>query len=602
VRPGRPLAVAAFLLATAGLLLGASWLVWGLWWVAGDDTRASRDASALDEEDPTLVGLGTKPDAAPDPEKSVDPDALLAALEGKSPKEQASLLFLAPGPIPYHEQLAGFMLAKLEVNERPGNWCWRQALGRMQPAPVDATFRLLRHDRWPTRVEAIYLLGLWRSRGEDVPPLPYRDLLEDRHEKVRAMAAMVATSGIPYDTDLAMWLLDQIQPGDRGPNWAPERILARMGPEGLALLVPLLDSPDEALRMQALWGMRVARLEELRPHAGAIAAAVRDQHEDVRVAALEALRRFEGDCEACLPSVIDALGDESVLVIAAALTVVEQMGARAAKAVPALIRLMDYEADDRIARHAASLLGDLKARPDLVLPALAEALHGDTSQAAARALGQFGAAALPHALKAFRESDEDARYAALLALEALGPSATSFAPQLPALIRGDDIEIAQQAIRVARAIGRDARVALPAVLERVWEGDIIPPDRWAAEVLMALGPDAETALREELRGQNPENRDTALRIVARCWGRSAFAFPELIPLLSSSDVETRRRAVAAVAVSVSDPGGESVVSPKSDPTLRARVRDLLQPLGKDDDWQIREWVADTLRQIDAVAK
>lgn len=119
---------------------------------------------------------------------------------------------------------------------------------------------------------------------------------------------------------------------------------------------------------------------------------------------------------------------------------------------------------------------------------------------------------------------------------------------------------------------------------------------------MALGPDAETALREELRGKDPDKKDTALRIVERCWGRSAFAFPELIPLLADPDVEVRRRAVAAVCVSLLGEGGDDSVRRDVDPKLRARVQQLLKPFEKDPDWEIRNWVKDVLEQLAKLQK
>lgn len=581
----------------AVLLLGAaSWLVLGAWWAPRNATGPGAQRAADEGEAPTLVGIAPRPGGMVGEEPQVvDVDGLVRDLQAVPVEEQWVVLARLRGPIAHDERLERLLLSRLG-GRREGRYAFR-ALAGMQPPPVAATLPLLYDASWRVRINALSLLATWRARGHDVPRQVFFDLLEDPDDEVRRRAVGPASSDPAYDPGIARWLLERIRPGDRGPEWGPARLLARMGPQGLAHLLPLLDSGDAGLRLQALTGLRAADPAEIRRQLPRIGELIHDRDEDVQEAALQALLPLEGDCEACLPEISAALEDESVLVVRAALGVVEQMGARAAKAVPAIINLLDDQ-DDRIARQAAGVLGEMQSKPEWVLPALTEGLYGDHRDSAALALARFGQAALPYALEAFGSGDDGARYAALLTLRELGPAAGAIAPHLPALIRGDDVETAQRAMDVAGRIGADAVVALPAILERLWEADILAPDRGAAEILMALGPRAREALRRGLRDKDAGRRETALRVVRRCYGRSAFALPELEPLLSAPEVLTRRLAVAAVCAAVLDDYAD--LDPRSGPELRARVRVLLEPVRRDEDERARYWADDLCEQLDAL--
>ena len=311
----------------------------------------------------------------------------------------------------------------------------------------------------------------------------------------------------------------------------PEVALARMGSEGIAHLVAMLEDPSGDLWLNALGGLNKASPAEIKRVLAHIEAKVREEDENVRTAAIEVLIALRGDCVSCLPALEDALRDESIIVANVTLTVLEHMGPRAASAYDLVIEMLDY-GDERIEKRAATVLGAMQADPQRVMPALAEAVAEKTSEAAARALARFGDAAVPDAVRVLQSGDEDVRFTILLTLEALGPAAAAAMPQLIEQLAAEDPRIRARALRVIGGTGAAGAAAVPTVLEQMGRASQALESYTIAEAFVGIGSGAEAPLRAALASKNAILRRNAAAVLSHMQGRTAHAFA---PLFGETD-------------------------------------------------------------------
>jgi HEAT repeat protein len=209
------------------------------------------------------------------------------------------------------------------------------------------------------------------------------------------------------------------------------------------------------------------------------------------------------------------------------------LGQIGAPAVPGLLAaLRDAEEDVRRAAAAAlGEIGDAAAVPGL-LAALGDA-EEDVREAAAAALGQIGAPAVPGLLAALRDADWRVRREAAKALRRIGDAAA--VPGLLAALRDADWRVRREA---AWALG--------------WIGDAA-----AVPGLLAALRDAEEDVRIALRSVlAPQELLAALRYAeedvrraaawALGWIGDAAAVPGLLAALRDAEEDVRRAAAAAL--------------------------------------------------------
>ena len=263
------------------------------------------------------------------------------------------------------------------------SWCY--VLGRFGPRAkpaIPALEELLGADYWRCRISsALTLLEI-----------------DPTHE--RALDVCLATlkqrsAGFPE--------VGRVTMGDFLESGLEERLDRLMGPLGprarvfVPTLCEILTNPGGSARISA-----AECLAAIGPEAEGAAPALiqalgsrrRDcsRSDDVRSAAVESLARIGA---AAVPSLVEALEDEDVLIRAGACDTLGRIGSDAASAVPALIEALG---DERMAVRAASAMAVEKLGPtaDAAVPALVRALGDEyylVRRSAAGALGTIGNAA-----------------------------------------------------------------------------------------------------------------------------------------------------------------------------------------------------------------
>ncbi len=572
------------------LLAAAAWFAFGQEEPSPGDVR---DGVPEPEAAPALEARGAVlPKKAPKkaPPAAVDPKELVARMLSEDARVQAQAFAEAQRleKLPFDKALVRRLVGWLQEENRVLTWRAMSGLRKVGPPAAALLAPLLAHEDGRVRQRTLGVHRMWVRDGasHDVLP-PLRPFLDDDHPGVREAAMYIIANGIEYDEAIAAWLLDEVRPADNLLYYTFESALAGMGGRGMAHLIAMLDDPK--MIYNGLGGIRTAKPAALKAILPRLAPLIADERdENLQVATLKVLLfTLEGDVEALLPALRTALRGESYPVRTHALMVLEQMGERAAPAVPELVQLLT-SGDARIVSRAAGVLGDVKASPDVVLPGLRAALGTDGGLAAGRALGAYGAAALPYLRDAFDEGDDDERYFALEGVKLLGRAAAPLAPRVIALIDDTDSELAVQAALTAPRLGPAADPGIPALLRRLHD-DTLSPAR-AAQILMALGAPAEKALLQQLRGGHAGRRERILALLAHAPGRSGFALDDVAKHMQHDDAQVRFDAVRAVIVSLWADPSNTGISDRTDPKLRRRVRTILVKHGEDSDREIRQWI------------
>jgi HEAT repeat protein len=233
-------------------------------------------------------------------------------------------------------------------------------------------------------------------------------LLKDRDPEVR-LAAVESLSYVKEPSDQFLLslrgILEDSLESERLREAAGSLIPYLRPAIAVPALIKELVSPDPLVRRFAAHALgklekksldAVPLLEEL----------LRDPHEDVRIAALSALERI-GATLACLEPAIALVEADKELDTATG--VICQLGATAAPAVPALIRELERAQADPaeeanvwmwrryLVTHA---LGRIGPAAKAAVPLLHRELEDHSSDAAARALGSIGPAALEGGVRA----------------------------------------------------------------------------------------------------------------------------------------------------------------------------------------------------------
>jgi len=343
-----------------------------------------------------------------------------------------------------------------------------------------------------------------------------------------------------------------------------ERLTARAGDRALPMLVPLLGDRDPGIRLFA--ARRLARagspaaieaatrwiaapnvplvdrqfgLDALRevptltePARQGIERAIRDPDASVRVSALDTLERH--DAMPSLPAVLTALDDDSREVRLRAVRLLA--GQRDARiALPLLSRIED--ADRQVRVEAIRALGSHPRATPALLRLLADPGE-DVRAAAIEALAALRSEAAIPALVGLarrRPADETVRRAQLALGKVAAPASVT---ALIVLLRTPPVSAETRA--ALRAAGTAAVPGLMRELESGTPGSAAI----AAAILGDIGDRRATVPLSAAVDRRPDLAMVALDALARIGDPTAV--PALVRASESSDLETRRRAYAAL--------------------------------------------------------
>jgi HEAT repeat protein len=209
-----------------------------------------------------------------------------------------------------------------------------------------------------------------------------------------------------------------------------------------------------------------------------------------------------------VPALVKALGHEDAGIRIEAADDLGLIGPPAAGALPALLRVVEKDAD-RLARVAAAkAVAAIDPKDQTAVPALVEALKDKAGKArmrAVQALGDLGPAAssaVSDLVKAVKDSEPQVRWASSDALGQIGPAAEAAVPALIEALKEGNTRAA--VVDALGLIGPKAQAAVPA-LQEVLNGDDVPV-RWAtaAALVRIGGAGAKAGVRYFLNLANPE--------------------------------------------------------------------------------------------------
>lgn len=252
-----------------------------------------------------------------------------------------------------------------------------------------------------------------------------------------------------------------------------------------------------------------------------------------------------------VPALTKALNHQDARVRTDAAEDLGLIGPPAADAVPALVKLMEQDADPLSRIAAAKASARIDPKNETAVPLLVEALKDKTGKVrkrAAESLGDLGPGARPAVAalaKAAKDSDPTVSWAVIDALGQIGPDAE---PAVPALVEAlKDASARGAAVDSLGQIGRKARTAVPA-LEQVLKGDDVTV-RWAAAAALVRigGPGARPGVQFLLKpdGVPGRSRGDAAQILT-----APSAWETLPELIEAAREPARRDAAAEIAGNV----------------------------------------------------
>mgnify|MGYP000329505835 CR=1 FL=1 len=152
--------------------------------------------------------------------------------------------------------------------------------------------------------------------------------------------------------------------------------------------------------------------------------------------------------------------------------------------------------------------------------------------------------------KRFRQADRDDIATRLPLMELLrdfGPGARFALPAVVEGLKGDDLNIQQQAVWAASAIGEEAQDAVPPLLDLLDAEDALLRED-VAEALKIIGVPASAVprLSEALESEDPAVREFAVGALKSLGPDAAEAVPQLINLVKNADRFMKLKAIEAL--------------------------------------------------------
>ncbi len=255
---------------------------------------------------------------------------------------------------------------------------------------------------------------------------------EVRHEALMALAATGDTSQATVDAAVAAL-------GDRenSVKYAAAYLLGSIGEaaaQAANQLLPLLRSDDPFLRTVAAWSVCKSNRNNQQVYdqsLGILLRALEDENRDVRLAAIEAIDDLDPEPSLVMPALIKAFESQDGLIATNVADTLVDMGKAAVGPVAAELK------NPKLRRAAVVVLGRIGPDAKDAVPALVEALRGET--------------------------DKDARREIFMSLSNIGPAPASVIPELLKDLKSDDIQLKAGATYALGAMGKAAEEALPEI-------------------------------------------------------------------------------------------------------------------------------------------
>jgi HEAT repeat protein len=320
-------------------------------------------------------------------------------------------------------------------------------MGEIAAPAIPALVEMLEHPAWQSQDAAAEALGAIGPAAADAAPLLLDRLATGPPVLATTSARALGSIGAPGSVEAILEGFGEADP-THGPFFPAA--LGFLGPtaiDAMEALVSMLEDPSPDVRSRAAWA-----LGELGPSAvdaaPALAGAVEDGYMGFNVDAIESIGKI-GSCPSkILSPLIHAMGQTGYSKVrAAAMRAALACGGKAKKVVPALIAALE------------DVQPEVKAEACLALAAYGPAA-GKAVQPLVEVLDDPGF--------------QDGQWAALRALEAIGPKAAKAAPAIIS-----KLEVLSTREAAARALVAIGKPVVPAMIEALAE------DRWRADEELA---------------------------------------------------------------------------------------------------------------------
>lgn len=297
-------------------------------------------------------------------------------------------------------------------------------------------------------------------------------------------------------------------------------------------------------------------------------------------------------------------------------------GMEAAKVLP-ILREAVRDSAGSVRAAAVRSLGTVDAKIEERLPLILTAMKNGgpvVSSEAAQALQPLGPAAksaVPLLIAALREANYTRLRAEVMdALGAIGEGASAAAPALVEMVRSEESEEREVALKALLQIGPAARSALPAI-RRVIDEDKGQIRVMAAAAAWRLGDDAKGSniVCKTLRCKEGELRTGAALLLGEVGAPAKFMVPELRSLLRDPNAMTRLAAAYSLWRLVADESAISMLidllSDKQDalrceaavrlgmigPPAKKAIPALKRVVHEDDDEYVQQFAAEAMEKI-----
>ncbi|CAN5519127.1 hypothetical protein BH10PLA2_BH10PLA2_07470 [soil metagenome] len=326
-------------------------------------------------------------------------------------------------------------------------------------------------------------------------------------------------------------------------------------------LIARLDDSERSIREQAA-GALVEIGGVASSAAGHLLHALADESPRVRVAVARLLWKVSGKPVLILSTFIDCLTNEESFVRWNAAVGLADREAAAAPATDALAHAL-HDRDDGVQMHAARALGNVRAAPERIVPALLSLLrehsarrvqaHSDRLNLVVHAaIHNFGAVAVPYLVKALSEPGDKFRLRVLSVLGHLGPQSLPAIPVLSKLLQNENVALRRRSAFVLGQIGPTAAGAAPLLQSALRDADT--GVRVASvQALWKLGAWSKDAFQVLLKALIETDTPAAVRVVAiQTLGQigpdAAEAEPALRRMLAHSATSESDRVFSALAL------------------------------------------------------
>lgn len=373
----------------------------------------------------------------------------------------------------------------------------------------------------PGRAAAARALGMVGAEAKMVGPALGAALKDDSPLVRLAAAEALLKLGPASQTGEPIAVLIALL-GDKTVATRTQGVLIKAGPAALPGLLQALKDKDPDARRGAIGvlGQLGVKKEEVAP---ALTTALKDEAAPVRLAAVAALLRIEGDAEGTLRQVLPvwtaALKDSNAAVrqqiLGAASQHLLRTKARDLKALLPLVLTGLQDAESAVRQQAFQILSSAKSKDPEVLAALSTALKTPNHP---------GCVEVIQALRPF------------------GQDAKSAAPALIALLKSHDEKVQLAAVQALPSIARGDRAAV-AALSATFQNKTSPAlRREAAVALGGMGDGARgaiPALTGGLQDDAPKVRQAVVTALARIGAGPEEYLPTLIEILGRAETPTK---------------------------------------------------------------